>query len=151
MPGEPSNQTLKSMIDDMQRTSNERHADYKEERKNVTQMLEKIEAKIDKMVDKHDEMEKIVLSLASWSVEAKKVIEANSQHIGSLQKRDYMVMGGVAVLMTVGSVLATLFIKDIVQTEIEKNNIKLEKLTEQASINALDRKASSVTYEESDN
>lgn len=50
MSGEPSNETLKSMIDDMQRLSNDRHADYKERDERFMKLFEKIDTKLDAIV-----------------------------------------------------------------------------------------------------
>lgn len=128
MSGEPSNETLKSMIDDIRKASDERHGDYKEERKQTERMLKDISDTVNKIKDNHAETEKNLALLLDWSVEAKKVIESNSTSIGQLQKRDYMVMGAFFVLSAIGVTFVTLFIKDIVREVVaeEKEEIPAE-------------------------
>jgi hypothetical protein len=120
MSGEPSNETLKSMIDDIRKASDERHGDYKEERKQTERMLKDISDTVNKIKDNHAETEKNLALLLDWSVEAKKVIESNSKSIGQLQKKDYMVMGAAFVLSAIGVTFVTLFIKDIVRQTVKE-------------------------------
>jgi heme exporter protein D len=125
MNGEPSNETLKSMIDDIRKASDERHSDYKEERKQTERMLKEISDTVNKIKDNHVETEKNLALLLDWSVEAKKVIESNSTSIGQLQKRDYMVMGAFFVLSAIGVTFVTLFIKDIVREVVTEEKQKI--------------------------
>ncbi len=122
MSGEPSNETLKAMIDDMQKRSDERHLDYKEERKEIKNMLQEINVSLKKLSDDHANTEKNLALLLDWSVEAKKAIESNSSSVSALQKRDYMVMGGVAVVMAIGGFFFTLFIKDLKNSILEESD-----------------------------
>lgn len=122
MSGEPSNETLKAMIDDMQKRSDERHLDYKEERKEIKNMLQEINGSLKKLSDDHVNTEKNLALLLEWSVEAKKAIESNSAGVSALQKRDYMVMGGVAVVMAIGGFFITLFIRDLKHSILEESS-----------------------------
>lgn len=122
MSGEPSNETLKAMIDDMQKRSDERHLDYKEERKEIKNMLQEINGSLKKLSDDHVNTEKNLALLLEWSVEAKKAIESNSAGVSALQKRDYMVMGGVAVVMAIGGFFLTLFIRDLKHSILEESS-----------------------------
>lgn len=67
MSGEPSNETLKSMIDDMQKRSDDRHLDYKEERKEIKNMLEEINKSLKKLSEDHTNTEKNLEALFLWS------------------------------------------------------------------------------------
>ena len=124
MPGEPSNETLKSMIDDMQKRSDERHLDYKEERNEIKKMLQEINTSLKKLSEDHVTTEKNLALLLDWSVEAKKAIESNSASVSALQKRDYMVMGGVAVVMAIGGLLITLFVRDLKNSILKESNVQ---------------------------
>lgn len=110
---------------DMAKKSDERHNEYKEERKETKLMLQEINNSLKTIKDQHSETEKNIALLMEWSAEAKKVIEANSASIGQLQKRDYMVMGAFFVLSAIGVTFVTLYVKDIVRKVIQEEKEKI--------------------------
>lgn len=109
------------MIDDMQKRSDERHADYKEERNEIKKMLQEINTSLKKLSEDHANTEKNLTLLLEWSTEAKKAIESNSADVSTLQKRDYMVMGGVAVILACGVWVLSLWEKNLRKDILEEN------------------------------
>jgi len=121
MSGEPSNETLKSMIDDIRRDSETRHADYKEERKEIKIMLQEINVSLKKLSEDHASTKENLASLLTWSVEAKKAIESNSSNIGQLQRKQWIVIGGAAVVLACGVWVLTLWEKNLRRDILEEN------------------------------
>lgn len=123
MSGEPSNETLKSMIDDMQKRSDERHLDYKEERNEIKKMLQEINTSIKKLSDGHAETRQDLALLLEWSAEAKKAIESNSTNIAFLNKKLYIGVGIITVVIACGAWVLTLWEKNL-RNDILKENGK---------------------------
>lgn len=121
MSGEPSNETLKSMIDDMQKRSDERHLDYKEERNEIKKMLQEINTSLKKLSEEHAETKQNLALLLEWSGDAKKAIESNSSSISFLNKKLYIGIGVITVVIACGAWVLNLWERNLRRDSLEEN------------------------------